>query len=184
MAGFEIENQGRHDGVGFRELADDIWSNKPLLIILAVGLFLVVYLVARNRNGAIKAPGSTTPTNPAGSNGTYLVVNDVQPPNVSVTVNNPNPTTQQTPPPPPVTTPPTPPIGIKPIPSPIRPVPTPPKGTPRTVTVTHWPGQDSTIWGIAHHYHVNEQALYNLNKAKIGDNPNLIHAGLVLTLPS
>ena len=228
MAGLEIENQGRHDGEGFRELADDLWSNKPLLIVLAVGLFLVVYLIAKNRKSAISAPGSSTPSNPAGSQGNYLAVFDVEPPNVAVTVNNPNPTTQQTPTPPPGgnpckpgwhfvseriplgmlltagsyrvsggvcvpdKTPGKPPTGIfppsgNPTPPPTNtppPPPPPPKGTPRTVTVTKWPSQDSTLWGIAQHYHVNEQALYNLNKAKIGNNPNLIHPGLVLTLPS
>lgn len=177
----EIENQGRHDGEGFRELAGDLWSNKPLLFVFLAGIFIVVYLIARNKSNLIAAPGSTTNAATDSSNGSYLIVNDNQPPPVNVTVNSP-PTSGGS--------------GSKPPVQPIGPIigsnPITTSGgsgssggsKARTVVVKPWPSQDSTIWGIAQHYGVNEQALYSLNKSKIGSNPNLIHAGMVLTLPS
>lgn len=183
MAEMEIENQGRHDGEGFKELAVDLWDNKPLLIILLAGLAVVVYLIAKNRKSAIAAPGSTTPANPTGTQGTYLVVNDVPTPNVNVTVNGTTTTQSSGGTPPPVTKPPIgplPPIHPGPIPGPVK-----PKPATRTVVVTPWPTQDSTLWGIAQHYGYgsNWQQIYNLNKSKIGSDPNLLHAGMVLTLP-
>lgn len=192
----QIENQGRHSGEGFGELAEDIWSNKPLLIVFAVGLFLVVYMIARNK-GTITAPNSGT-ANPAGSNGTYLIVNDIPVPNI--TINNPTPTTQGGNPPPRgifcqrgyhwdgtkcvpniIPTP-----GPPPVPVPVPPPPPPPPPpAERTVVVTPWPTQDSTLWGIAQHYDYgsNWQPIYQLNRQKIGPDPNLLHVGLVLTLP-
>jgi len=96
----EIENQGRHSGEGFKELAEDLWQNKPLLIVLLAGLGLMIYLMARRGSSAIIAP--TTPTNPApgasspSAGGTLLQVLEEQPePNVTVTVNTPTPTQQQ-----------------------------------------------------------------------------------------
>lgn len=193
MAGFDIENQGRHGG-GFRELAEDLWANKPLLIVFAAALFLVVYVVAKNKS-MIAAPGSTTPANSTGSQGNYLVVNDITPPDVNVTVNSPatNQSGSSTPVahpingtglPGPVPGPFQPRLGT-PIATPIAtpaPAPTtthPLTGSPSTVAVL--PG--ANLSSIAQAHGVNEQALYNLNKSKIGPNPNLIHPGMVLTLP-
>lgn len=181
----DIENQGRHDGQGFSELARDLWDNKPLLIVFAVGLFLLIYALAKNSKGSLTAQQPLQ--NPAGSNGTYLIVNDNQPPPVNVTVNAPEPTSGSGGSTPPVSTPPpvVSPVRGGPIVPPIKPVPPPTQNKPRTVTVLPWPSQDSTLWGIAQHYGygTNWQVIYNANKSKIGSDPNLIHPGLVLTLP-
>ena len=41
-----------------------------------------------------------------------------------------------------------------------------------------------TLWGIAQKYNTTWQAIYNKNKDIIGDNPNLIYPGQVLTIPN
>lgn len=67
----------------------------------------------------------------------------------------------------------------------IAPTPKPPS-TARTQIVGHWPAWDSTLWGIAQHYYGNGALwpkIYAANQAKIGPNANLIHPGLVLTIP-
>ena len=56
----------------------------------------------------------------------------------------------------------------------------------RTVTVTPWPTQTSTLWGIAQKFYGEGQQwqkIYNANKSKIGSNPNLLHPGMVLVVP-
>lgn len=142
----QIENQGRHDGEGFRELARDLWENKPLLIVVLAGLALTVYLFARKTTG-IGVPGSQQ--NPAPglgstSGGGYLLAVLEEPPHppVNVTVNTPVPTTGSKPPvhpgPPPIPIPvPKPPVAPPrpaPKPLPVRPVPAPkpvPKPAPK-----------------------------------------------------
>lgn len=87
-------------------------------------------------------------------------------------------------------TPVTPPAPPTPAPTPTpTPTPTPapkPPSTTRTHVVGHWPAWDSTLWGIAQHYYGNGALwpkIYAANQAKIGPNANLIHPGLVLTIP-
>jgi hypothetical protein len=189
----EIENQGHHDGEGFKEIALDLWDNKPLLIGLFAVLFVVIYLLVKNHQGTLTASGQPAPTTSqtGASSGTYLIVNDVTPPNVNVTVNAPTGGTT-TPPLPPGPFPIRPPIGpLPPTPLPPKPVVPPPPVAPppapaaRTVMVTPWPTQDSTLWGIGQHYGYgsNWQAIYNANRSQIGSNPNLLRVGMVLTLP-
>lgn len=143
MAG--IENQGRHDHEGFKELAGDLWSNKPLLIVVLAGLALVVYMLARKSGSAIAVPASNA--NPApgtssgpSSGGYFLGVLEEQPEppsNVQVTVNTPAPTTghQKNPPPkkppkPPILPPGPPP---RPVPAPKPPTKLPPTPAPKPV---------------------------------------------------
>lgn len=83
---------------------------------------------------------------------------------------------------------PTPPAPITSAPPPApTPIPTPPPPPAKTVTVCPWPNWCGSLWGIAQHLTGNGnnwQALYNANQGAIGNNPNLIHAGTVLTLPN
>ena len=93
----------------------------------------------------------------------------------------------------PVTPPPTPPP--TPTPPPIVPPdvlhgfinnPRPIGGSPRTVVVTAWPTQTSTLWGIAQKFYGNGTLwprIYEANKNTIGPNANLLRAGEVLTIP-
>lgn len=160
----QIENQGHHDGEGFKEIALDLWDNKPLLIGLAAVLFVVVYLLAKNRAGVITAPGQTTPTNPTptAASGNYLIVNDVTPPNVAVTVNGTTSGTTATPPPPTPGPPPKPILNPGPpvrLPGPIRPIP-----AQRTVHPQPWPGAQSTLSGIASANGISLGQLENLNQ--------------------
>lgn len=69
---------------------------------------------------------------------------------------------------------------VAPAPAP-APKPAPkPAPAPRTYTVK----SGDSLSGIAAHYGLSWQALYNANKAHIGPNPNMIHVGLVLTIPA
>lgn len=56
----------------------------------------------------------------------------------------------------------------------------------RTITVTPWPTQNSTLSGIAQTAYGNASLwpkIYAANRSKIGNNPNLIYAGTVLVIP-
>lgn len=81
---------------------------------------------------------------------------------------------------------PTPNPGQYPVPTP-EPTPvTPQPQSQRTVKVEKWPSQNSTLWGIAKtEYGDGSQwpKIYNANKDKIGNNPNLIYAGTTLVIP-
>lgn len=163
----------------------ELWKNKPLLITVIVALLVLAYLFWRNI--MVPAPGPTpTDTAPGILPDGTLPTGDVGPP---ITV----PGAPPPPPPPPVTLPPTPvitPTGGGPVPV-GPPKVAPPSGRPqpppaRTVTVTPWPTKRSTLWGIAQEFYGNGALwpkIYQANKAKIGNNPNLIHAGLVLVIP-
>jgi nucleoid-associated protein YgaU len=75
----------------------------------------------------------------------------------------------------------------KPLPPAAKPAP-PKAAAPRTVTVCAWPSWCGSLSGIAQHFYGNGDVaswmkIYNANKAKIGANPNLIHAGQVLVIP-
>lgn len=57
-----------------------------------------------------------------------------------------------------------------------------PKPGPTPVHYTVHDGD--TLSSIAAHFHTTWSKLYAANRAKIGSNPNLIYAGMVLTIPS
>lgn len=165
----------------------ELWNNKPLLITVIMALLILAYLFWRN----IMVPAPTDTTAPGILPDGTLPAGDVGPP---ITV----PGAPPPPPPPPVTIPslpvpaptnsPTPPTGVFVAHGPLV---APPSGKPqpppaRTATVTPWPTQTSTLWGIAQKYYGNGALwpkIYQANKAKIGSNPNLIHSGLVLVIP-
>ena len=79
----------------------------------------------------------------------------------------------------------------KPAPAPAKPAapkpaPAPAKPAAHTVTVAAWPAKNSTLFGIAQSVYGDGNQwpkIYAANKAKIGNNPNLIYAGTVLTIP-
>lgn len=74
--------------------------------------------------------------------------------------------------------------GVKPAPKP-TPQPTPtPAPTPKPATNTYTVKAGDTLSGIAAKYGTSWQTLYELNKAVIGSNPDIIKVGQVLTLPT
>jgi nucleoid-associated protein YgaU len=146
-----------------------LWENKPILITLVVFLGVLIYFAwqsiqANNQpSQAILSPQATMPEGQAPS----IIVQPAPvtthppPPNVLFPVYN-GPRVQS-------------PSGVggQPLPQ-------------RTVTVTPWPTQNSTLWGIAQSVYGNGAKwpqIYAANRAKIGNNPNLIFAGTQLVIP-
>lgn len=158
-----------------------------LAIALGIIVIALLYLAIKNATGQAQAQQQAIQSS---ANPPLMVYDFSFTPPAQQPVSPPTPTSNGggTPvtPPPPVTTPP-PPI-ITPAPKTIF-TPNPPLNRPsttRTQVVGHWPAWDSTLWGIAQHYYGNGALwpkIYAANQAKIGPNANLIHPGLVLTIP-
>jgi nucleoid-associated protein YgaU len=119
--------------------------------------------------GAQGPPGATGPVGAAGNPGSPASPPGTPPP--------PTPTPTPTPTPAPAPAPPP--------PAPVAPPPPPPPAQ-RTFTVQRWPALGSTLSGIAQIMYGNAglwPRIYDANRAKIGNNPNLIYAGTVLVIP-
>jgi nucleoid-associated protein YgaU len=159
---------------------------------------LAGYLIYRQKQSAAAAAAAAQQQPLDSSNlGTVPVSNltttgqpmPIQMGDTFVDVNDPTTVTNNPPPPPPPPSPikkPPPPPTKKPPPPTTPPKVTPPPPKQQTVTVCPWPQWCGTLWGIAQHVYGNGAlwpAIYNANKAKIGSNPNLIHAGTVLVIP-
>lgn len=153
-----------------KKLWADLYENKPLFYAVLVIVALALYFWWQNQQQQLTMPSSagSMPLIPTG------------------TVPEGPPIVQQ----PPTTSGGIPPGDLFPPgthPGPGGPgVANPPPSSIRTVTVTPWPTQTSTLWGIAQKFYGNGQQwqkIYAANKAKIGPNPNVIHAGTVLVVP-
>ena len=150
-----------------KKLWSDLYENKPLFWAVIVILALVIYVWWQNQQAQLAMPSAgSMPLIPTG------------------TVPEGPPIVQQ----PPTTSGGIPPGDLFPPgthPGPGGNVGNPPPSI-RTVTVTPWPTQTSTLWGIAQKFYGNGQQwqkIYAANKQKIGPNPNLLHPGQVLVVP-
>ena len=163
-------------------------------LAIALGIIVIALLYLAIKNATSQAQQAQQQATQSSANPPLMVYDFSFTPPAQQPVSPPTPTSNGggTPvtPPPPVTTPPPvtqPPI-ITPPPKTIF-TPNPPLNRPstaRTQVVGHWPAWDSTLWGIAQHYYGNGALwpkIYAANQAKIGPNANLIHPGLVLTIP-
>lgn len=167
-------------------------QNPALAFAILIGILAVLYLIYKqNNSGTQPINQDNTTSNPPIAE---VYAFDVTPPGPSTPVTSPpTPTsgggtgvigtgggiTSGNP---------TPPTGVQhpigtPIPSPVTPVQNQPS---RTQIVGSWPAWNSTLWGIAEHYYGNGEEytkIYNANKGTIGNNPDLLHPGEVLTIP-
>lgn len=158
----------------------ELWNNKPILVTLVVFLGVIIYFAWQSiqaNNQPTQVQQAPTGTMPEGQAPPIII----QPAPVQILPGgggSPIPI----PVPPPTNQPPVPnPPGVQP-PSGVG-AQQPPK---RTVTVTPWPTQNSTLWGIAQSVYgdgTKWPQIYAANKAAIGNNPNLIYAGTKLVIP-
>lgn len=153
------------------------WIQRHIALVAGAGVLLAVLLFLRLRKPAPTAEPTATDTTP------HTVYNDTY--NILPAPSG-TPTPTPTPAPLPV------PGGKKP---PVKP-PSPAPHPHQNVTVKPWPDQDSTLSGIASHYHVSGgwMPIYQLDKQTIdheahahghyGDEYNWLYAGEVLALPN
>jgi len=171
------------------ETIKNLWNNnRPLAITILVAIAILLFFFWKNvvapNNQAESAPQVLTDGTVA--SGGEPAVTPVQiirniTNNITNTIAGTNPTTQSTGNPPAVVVPAIPSV----VPTIVKPSGTPQVAVARTATVTSWPSQNSTLWGIAQKEYGNGNLwpkIYEANKSKIKD-PNLIYAGQVLTIP-
>lgn len=171
-----------------KDLVGDLWKNKPLFITVLVGLAAVAYIIYR-QNTSSTASTTASSTTPTTSGGTFI--EDSYPVFVPVSTTTSSgastpvaSTGNGTPIPTPTPTPSTGgPSGIF-YAKGSSATPTPAVGS--RITVSAWPAQTSTLWGIAEKAYGNGALwpqIYTANKSTIGSNPNLLKPGQSLVIP-
>jgi hypothetical protein len=160
----------QEDG-GVKALFEDLWRDKPLVITVLVAMVALIYILYKNGLSGLSAPAApVTPPAPVG--GTFYN---------TYTTNSTIITTEQA-------AAPVPPMQGAPIAAPVTPAQPAPPPAPKqqTYTVTEWPSPGSSLFSIAQIVYGNGnlwETIYNANKSKIGNNPNLIYKGMVLVIP-
>ena len=164
-----------------KRLWSDLYENKPLFFaVIAVVIFLL-YLFWKN----IQSNNQPTPqvltdgTTAQGGTPATTPVEIVK--SIVMNITNPTQISPSTGNPPPANVPP----AAKSTPIVAQPSGTPQPTVARTVTVTPWPSQNSTLFGIAQSQYGNGSLwpkIYQANKNQIKD-PNLIYAGQKLVIP-
>lgn len=169
-----------------KKLWSDLYENKPLFFaVLAVVVFLL-YLFWKNiaANNAAQQQAPQVLSDGTTANGGEQATKPVEILQQFITnITNPTPVTPSTGNPPAANVVP----AAKPAaaPTPAKASGTPQPAVARTVTVTPWPSQNSTLWGIAQSQYGNGNLwpkIYDANKNQIKD-PNLIYAGQKLVIP-
>lgn len=166
-----------------KRLWSDLYENKPLFFAVIAVLVFLIWMFLRNISGnnaaastqAVLSDGTMAS---GGEQATTPVEKTLQIINNIIT---PTPVSQSTGNPPPANVPP---AAIT-TPTPVKPSGTPQPTAARTVMVTAWPSQNSTLFGIAQASYGNGNLwpkIYDANKNQI-KNPNLIYAGQTLTIP-
>lgn len=183
-----------------KELGQDLWRNKPVLIALVALVGFAIFILIKNSQSNLATSTATTtsgtPAQPM-SSGTFVegsgyhghIPTIPAPSAPSSSAVTPAPTVT------PVTSTPKVPIVVN--------TPVEVTGTPigtanqptnstgggkktKTVTVTPWGTQSGSLWNIAQSVYGNGSLwpqIYNANKRTIGNDPNLIKAGQVLKIP-